>query len=168
MAKPSSKVKVVNPVWNGNGIIKRKVAEFYVTEGRAEWVGRPESFSGTLDQLRLIPSHPKNVAAAARAAEWWRENNPPAKEYHRAVKFRQPERRALPSKVFPDGEPMELRGRRLPHEKAQPIRPQSIREITHGALHSEFSVRWKPPLSGATIAKLQNPGASPFEKYRRE
>ena len=57
--KPSTYVKVVNSVWNGSGCIKRKVAEYYVEERRAEWVGD--------DQLRLIESHPKNRAAARRA-----------------------------------------------------------------------------------------------------
>jgi hypothetical protein len=58
----STKVKVVNPVWNGNGRITRKVADFYASEGRAEWVGR--------DQIRLVLTHPKNQAAAARARAW--------------------------------------------------------------------------------------------------
>lgn len=56
----SSHVKVVNPVWNGSGYIKRKTANFYAAEGRAEFVGE--------DQLRLINSHPKNRAASWKAA----------------------------------------------------------------------------------------------------
>ena len=63
----SSKVKVVNPVWNGSGLIKHKVAEYYVSEGRAKWVG---------SQLRLNPSHPLNVAAAARANAWAADYRP--------------------------------------------------------------------------------------------
>ena len=54
-----SKVRVVNPVWNGKGFVKRKVADYYVSEGRAEWVGA--------DQLRLVGSHSKNKEAAQRA-----------------------------------------------------------------------------------------------------
>jgi hypothetical protein len=42
--------------------MKLKDAEFYVNEGRAEWVGR--------DQLRLVLAHPKNRAAAERARGW--------------------------------------------------------------------------------------------------
>jgi hypothetical protein len=53
-------VKVVNPVWNGSGYIKRKMANYYVAEGRAEFVGE--------NQLRLIESHPSNKAASWRAA----------------------------------------------------------------------------------------------------
>ena len=63
----SAKVKVVNAVWNGRGLLKRKVAEYYVAEGRAEWVGE--------GQLRLVLSHPKNMAAA-RAAACQTECNP--------------------------------------------------------------------------------------------
>jgi hypothetical protein len=58
----SSRVKVVNSIWNGSGVIKRKVAQSYVDEGRAEWVEQ--------DQLRLVLSHWKNQAAAARARAW--------------------------------------------------------------------------------------------------
>lgn len=57
-----SKVRVINPVWNGLRMIRRKDAEFYVREGRAAWAG--------CDLLRLINSHPKNIAAAARASEF--------------------------------------------------------------------------------------------------
>jgi len=60
----SAKVKVINPVWNGNGRLKRKVAEHYVSEGRAECVGE--------DLLRLDLSHPQNQAAADRASAWAR------------------------------------------------------------------------------------------------
>lgn len=79
----SAKVKVVNPVWNGNGIIKRKVADYYVSEGRAEWIGE--------DQLRLVATHPKNQVAAERASAWWRENNPATAGRAPAVKFILPE-----------------------------------------------------------------------------
>ena len=58
--RQSVRVKVVNPVWNGSGYIKRKTANFYLAEGRAEFVGE--------DQLRLIESHPKNKGASWRAA----------------------------------------------------------------------------------------------------
>jgi hypothetical protein len=58
----SSKVKVLNPVSNGRGIIRRVDADHYVREGRAEWAGP--------DQLRLNLSHPRNVAAAALAQSW--------------------------------------------------------------------------------------------------
>jgi hypothetical protein len=60
----STKIKVINPVWNGDGRLKRKVAEHYVSEGRAEWVGD--------DLLRLDLSHPQNQAAADRASAWAR------------------------------------------------------------------------------------------------
>ena len=53
-------VKVVNSIWNGAGLIRRKKAEHFVSTGRAEWVGA--------NQLRMIMSHPKNVSAGARAA----------------------------------------------------------------------------------------------------
>ena len=58
--KLSAYVKVVNPVWNGAGWLKRKVADFYVTEGRAVYVNP--------GQLKLVESHKKNLAAKARAA----------------------------------------------------------------------------------------------------
>ena len=64
----SSKVKVVNAVWNGRALIRRRDAEHCVSDGRAEWVG--------VDQVRLILSHPLNVAAAARARAWEREAIP--------------------------------------------------------------------------------------------
>jgi hypothetical protein len=63
--KLSTHVKIVNSVFNGSGYLKRKVAEYYVAEGRAEFVAD--------DQLRLIESHPKNRAAARRAT-WGYEN----------------------------------------------------------------------------------------------
>lgn len=53
-------VRVVNPVWNGSGYVKRKKAEHYVRTGRGCFVA--------LDQLRLNESHPDNIAAASRAA----------------------------------------------------------------------------------------------------
>lgn len=56
----SAHVKVVNPVWNGSGYVKRKIANFYVAEGRAVFIGD--------NQLRLITSHPKNKSASWRAA----------------------------------------------------------------------------------------------------
>jgi hypothetical protein len=57
----SAKAKVVNAVWNGSYEVRRKTANHFVAEGRAVWVGR--------DQLRLLLTHPKNQAAAARAAK---------------------------------------------------------------------------------------------------
>ena len=62
-AKPgglSAYVRVVNAAWNGSGYIKRKKADHYVKEARAVFVAP--------DQLRLIPSHPANLAAASSAA----------------------------------------------------------------------------------------------------
>ncbi len=56
----SYRVKVVNPIWNGSGTIRRKKAEHYVLHGRAEWVGS--------EQVRMLMSHPANRAAAAEAA----------------------------------------------------------------------------------------------------
>jgi hypothetical protein len=58
----SSRVLVTNPVWNGgSGYVKRKIANFYVSEGRAEWIGE--------GQLRLVENHPKNRAAKFRAEQ---------------------------------------------------------------------------------------------------
>ena len=70
-------------------MIKRKVAEYYVAEGRAEWVGGGDGFGH--DLLRLVSSHPKNVAAADRASAWWRQNNPVVCSPDPAVKFILPE-----------------------------------------------------------------------------
>lgn len=69
-APKSAWVKVVNPVWNGSGFIKRKAAAFYIAEGRAELVGTIAGRDGNpQDLIRLIPSHPKNQAAARRSAQ---------------------------------------------------------------------------------------------------
>jgi hypothetical protein len=54
-------VQVVNSIWNGSRFVKRKRAAHLVSAGRACWVGEC--------QLRLLTSHPKNMEAAARAAE---------------------------------------------------------------------------------------------------
>jgi len=51
-------------------MLKRKVAEYYVAEGRAEWIGSDERRETPIDLLRLILSHPKNMAAAARASAY--------------------------------------------------------------------------------------------------
>ena len=66
----SSYVRVVNAPWNGSGFIKRKKAEFYVTAGRAVFVGsaRDPHRDEIIDQLRLRESHPDNVRAAKTAA----------------------------------------------------------------------------------------------------
>ena len=56
----SAYVRVVNAAWNGAGYVKRKKADHYVKEARAVFVAP--------DQLRLIPSHPANRAAASSAA----------------------------------------------------------------------------------------------------
>ena len=74
----STHVLVTNPVWNtGSGYIKRKVANFFVAEGRAKWVGE--------SQLRLIESHPKNRAAKFRAEHAYlsfeRQMTEPEKRY---------------------------------------------------------------------------------------
>ena len=66
----SKKIKVVNAVWNGSNMIRLKDAEHYIKEKRAEWVV-------TDQQLRLILSHPKNQAAAGRAARWALEQTSP-------------------------------------------------------------------------------------------
>ncbi len=60
-SNPVGKVTVTNPVWNGLTRIRRKDADYYVAEGRAVWIG---------ERLRLVESHPKNLAAAARAATY--------------------------------------------------------------------------------------------------
>jgi hypothetical protein len=147
----SSKIKVINSVWNGTGMIKRKVADFYVAEGRAVFVGE--------GQLRLIESHPKNQAAAARAAAWQQECVPDAtttKFSHAAACFpgglratehvglrfvhveRRPSSALLrfskdgepqpPRPMFPYGEPRELLGKSLPHQTAKPQRPALMRQ----------------------------------------
>lgn len=74
-----SKVRIVNSVWNGNGVIKRKIAECYVREGRAEWVAG--------DQLRLVLSHPKNQAALARAKAWQEDYVPQSTDYRDRVAY---------------------------------------------------------------------------------
>ena len=58
--KRSYRVKVVNSIWNGTGLIRRKKAEYLVSVGRAEWVG-PE-------QVRMVVAHPENRGAASNAA----------------------------------------------------------------------------------------------------
>ena len=55
-------VRVVNSPWNGRGYIKRKKAAKYVTEGRGTLLDASEN------QMLLDTAHPKNNAAAARAA----------------------------------------------------------------------------------------------------
>src|ERR1017187_7076087 len=62
------KVSVVNPPWNGPGRIKRKVADFYVTEGRAVWAGERRDATGNPELLLRMIEHPKNKAARIRAA----------------------------------------------------------------------------------------------------
>ena len=58
-------IKVVNSVWNGSGYIRRKTALYYVMQGRAEFLAD--------GQLRLIEAHPKNRAAAHRAAKGYED-----------------------------------------------------------------------------------------------
>jgi hypothetical protein len=72
-------VRVVNPCWNGKPIMRRKDAEHYVLQGRAEWL---VSHKGATDQIRLL-NHPSNRATRADSAQ----------EYNRAaaVLIRQPE-----------------------------------------------------------------------------
>jgi hypothetical protein len=62
--KLSSRVKVVNSVSNGSGDIRRRDAEFFLSQGRAVHVGR---FAGQ-DHIRLVENHPLNRTAALRAA----------------------------------------------------------------------------------------------------
>src|ERR1039458_3857447 len=71
----SRHVRVVNPVWNGSGFIKRKVATFYLKEGSAVLVGRVQhpDRDEMIDQLRLLEAHPKNIRAAAEAAKGYQE-----------------------------------------------------------------------------------------------
>ena len=57
-------VRVVNPIWNGPGVVDRKKAARYVKEGRATWVAS--------DQIQLVTAHSLNIAAKeaiAAAAE---------------------------------------------------------------------------------------------------
>ena len=61
-------VQVVNDVRNQKRHMRRKDAEHYVKGGRAEWIGS--------DQIRLILSHPENIAAAARARAWEADYRP--------------------------------------------------------------------------------------------
>jgi hypothetical protein len=63
-------VRIVNPVENAPPVIKRKVAEHYVTARRAEWVGH--------DQLRLNLSHEANKRAKAQAATGYESAEMPA------------------------------------------------------------------------------------------
>lgn len=61
------RVTVVNPIWNGGYTIRRKKAEHYVEVGRAEWVGP--------NQLRMLMSHPANIAAMTRASAGYHDIN---------------------------------------------------------------------------------------------
>jgi len=63
-----SRIKVVNDIRNGRASMAQKDAVHYVALGRAEWVGP--------DQLRLVLSHPANIAAAARARAWEVDSTP--------------------------------------------------------------------------------------------
>lgn len=148
MRKLPANVKVVNSVWNGNGMIKRKVADFYVAERRAEWVAD--------DQIRLVMSHPKNQAAAARAAAWQQECRPDpnlSRLSHAVACFPQGIRAAehAPTKFQrPQRERRSLRA----YRKSKPLTERPLRELTHGALSADQT--WKPPLSRNTIRELQS------------
>jgi hypothetical protein len=60
--KLSPYVRVVNPVWNGSGFIKRKKADFYVKQKRGTFLN-PEC-----NQLLLDMTHPENIAASESAS----------------------------------------------------------------------------------------------------
>jgi hypothetical protein len=62
--KLSSRVKIVNPVSNDRGFIRRRDAEFFIAQGRAIHVGKVAD----RDHIRLIEAHPQNKAAARLAA----------------------------------------------------------------------------------------------------
>jgi hypothetical protein len=51
-----SRVRVINPWWSGDAIVKRKVADWYVTQSRGVMIGS--------DLLRLIDWHPENLKKA--------------------------------------------------------------------------------------------------------
>jgi hypothetical protein len=54
-------VKVVNPVWNGKGLISRAKADRYILEGRGSYT------SDSRDYFCLNVSHPRNAEAKERA-----------------------------------------------------------------------------------------------------
>jgi hypothetical protein len=65
------KVQIVNSVCNDTGLIRHRTAEYFVAEGRAVWVAA--------GQIRLVESHPKNIAAEVSAGEWhksWVKRDP--------------------------------------------------------------------------------------------
>jgi len=164
----SSKVKVVNSVWNGNGIIKRAVAESYVSEGRAEWVEK--------DQLRLVPTHQKNRAAAARANAWEMDYRPtadtdritqalrlfgpsPAKDKygrrggglaalnHRKARLERPPRRA---RAFDSGRQV-LRDTLMPHE--------STRDFHDAVRPNGLPTKWRTMSLAALAGDAAGPGS---------
>jgi hypothetical protein len=69
MPRLPAHIKVVNSVWNGSGYIRRKTALYYVMQGRAEFLAD--------GQLRLIKTHPRNRAAAHRAAKGYEDVHRP-------------------------------------------------------------------------------------------
>jgi len=53
-------VRIVNNYANEKGVIRRKVAQNLVKQGRAEWVA--------FDQIKMMTEHPENIAARLAAA----------------------------------------------------------------------------------------------------
>lgn len=66
--KLSPYVRVVNSVWNGTGLVKRKVAERYIADGRGNYVDDGK------EQMLLAMTHPANLAAARQAAVGYNVN----------------------------------------------------------------------------------------------
>lgn len=67
--KLSSYVRIVNPVWNGSGFIKRKKAIHYVKHHRGAFL------DSECNQLLLDMNHAENIAAARTAANGYNRVN---------------------------------------------------------------------------------------------
>ncbi len=61
--KLSSRVRGLGNISNGPGLIRRRDAEFFLANGRADYIGPDQDGH---DLIRLIRSHPMNLAAEAR------------------------------------------------------------------------------------------------------
>jgi hypothetical protein len=62
--KLSSRVRLLGNVASGRGLIRRREAQFFLARGRGVYVGQDQDGH---DLIRLIRSHPLNLAAEARA-----------------------------------------------------------------------------------------------------
>jgi len=153
-----NKVLVVNPL-QGSRRMRRKDAEYYVTQGRAVWQ------DGAKNQLRLVMAHPANEAAVLRAAAEWEALIPPdptATKLSHAIacfpqKFKGLEHRA--SRFIPPMKPVvHVPGSdRVPDGLCKPDRPkaQSLRNTTVGA-RVAADLRFKLPLTKKDLAAMKD------------